>query len=368
MNRRKFLRNSGAALSGTALYMTGRNVNPVSGKQLTPDAIPNDFAFAPDMRRLNDETTGFATSEWGSDVIAYARTPKIEESSRKYQPHGLVFQCTFMVANVMDSEGTKYNLLRSFDASSSIITHATRSIPDGVTLAQPIFKPGEMYMSRCENEQIESKAIQVKPYLANPGLMNILLEPQKAQWQDVSGRVNFEYKALGPALEFYCPGLLEDNMYRSEPQWVKGTIDGIEVQGFGVIDSAWGPAGTDWSQSKIFRYLEEYWVVWCNVYEDDSKECGVYMSGVDNFGCGYYNPDGQALVRGRSDTQILWTPDGFIQGANFSVGDTAFEFTMNARVVKAPGYLSWASGAVRRVDEKRTPKMSFAWFEFLPKR
>lgn len=368
MNRRKFIQASGAAISGTAFYLAQKEVKPVSAQSIIlPSNLP-DLKFAPDMRKSQADSTGYNSEQWGSDVIAYTHTPQADESYRTYQPHQLVYMCTFMVANVVDKDGVKYNLLRTYEASDSIIVHGSRAIPDGVTYAQELFKPGEMALIRINHEMIDKNTIQVTPYLADPNLVNIQRESQKAAWKDVSGRVDLQYKSLGPALEYYCPGLVEDDMYRSEPYWIKGTIDGKSVQGYGVIDTAWGPAGTDWVQSKIFRYLEENWVVWANVFEDDSIECGVFMSGVDHFGCGYYNQNGQALVSGRSDAQVTWTPDGFIQQAGFTVGGMPFEFIMDARIIHAPGYLSWASGSVHRIGDNRKPKMSFAWFEFLPKR
>ena len=368
MDRRKFLMNSGVALGGTALYMAGHDVESAAAQQLVQQVDHSEAMANPYSQPLKEEDTGYNSAEWGSDCVPYAHAPEIAESFRRYQPHGMAYMCTYMVANVMDNEGNKYNLLRQYKNFDTIITHATRSVADGVTMAQPLFKTGEMYMSRCDHEMIEKKTIQVKPYLVNPNLFTITREPHRAQWMDVSGRVNLEYKTLGPGLEYYCPGLVEDNLYRSEPYWVKGTIEGKEVQGFGVIDTAFGPTGTDWAQCKIFRYLEEYWVVWLNVYEDGTKDCGVYMDGVDNFGCGYFNQEGQLAVSRKSPAQIAWTPDGFLQGAAFAVGEHQFEFTMEARVQQVPRYLSWASGRVRRIGEERTPKMSFAWLEYLPKR
>ncbi|NLG96102.1 MAG: hypothetical protein GX491_01960 [Chloroflexi bacterium] len=362
MNRRKFLMSSGAAAGGAALSIAGKGALPASAKSIPQNT---EFIVSPDYQapKKNESIDWLAESA----VIAYAHTPTIEESYRRYQPHGLVYQCIFLVAIVMDEEGNKYNLLRQLKAFDSIVTHATRSVPDGVTYAQALFGPGEMYMSRTENELI-GNTIEIKPYLASPDLVSIEFKAQKAHWVDVNGRIDLDYKALGPALEFYCPGLHEDNMYRSEPYRVKGRLDGKKVEGFGVIDSAWGPAGVDWAQCKIFRYLEDNWLVWMNEFDDGSVDCGVYMDGLGDFGCGIYNRDGEVIVSGKRPCEVRWTEDGFLQGSTFTVGDVTFEFDMEARVVQAPGYLSWASGTVRRVDEYRTPVRSLAWLEYLPKR
>jgi hypothetical protein len=366
MNRRSFVKG---AVGATALVLAGRDASPVAAQQLQQAVTQHNFSTVPYVRRKQDEVTEFNWDEWGSTLIPYTRTPEIEDLYRLSQPYNsMVFAVTYMVANVMDRDGNKYNLFREYKAFDSLNCHFSISIPDGVTLSESIAQPGEAYLGKCDNDMIDHRTFQVSPYLYGTGPMTIMRGPQRTQWMDLNGRIELEYKALAPALQYHCPGLIENSMYNSEPYWVKGTIDGKEVKGYGVIDTAWGTPGIAWEQSKLFRYLEEVWVVWCNVFEDGSRETGVFMDGVDKFGCGYYNQNGTAFAAGQSKGEIIWTPDEFIQSANFSVGGIPFVFTMDARVAQVPNFLNWASGSVSRVDETRVPKMSFAWLEFLPKR
>ena len=99
-----------------------------------------------------------------------------------------------------------------------------------------------------------------------------------------------------------------------------------------------------------------------------TKKCGVFMDGVDQFGCGYFNRNGETTVAGQKKSEVLWTLDGFLQGANFSVGEIPFAFTMVSRVAQVPNFLSWASGSVGQVGDTRKPVEIFAWLEFQPKR
>src|SRR5690349_16446907 len=103
MNRRNFLRNSGAALSGTALYFAGQEVNPALAKSITQNVNQHDFPAVPYVRPHEVETSGFNWDEWGATLIPYTHVPTVEESYRLYQPHnGLAFMVSYMVANVMD--------------------------------------------------------------------------------------------------------------------------------------------------------------------------------------------------------------------------------------------------------------------------
>jgi len=368
LNRRNFLRTSalGAAAGATTLFSPASTVSayaPQAYPQIQSELfVPVHFGQKP-----QDGIGAFTGDELGSLCLPYTHVPTTEESYRLYRPHDQNYNCNYMVANVMDKEGKKYNIFREFKAFDSINNYAFVEVADGVTYAQPIVQPGEMYRGKSTNDLVDG-AIRVGPYLADPGAFSVEMKPQKAHWMDANGRFVMDFKGIGPSLEYYCPGLYEDTMYRSEPYFIKGTVDGKDVKGFGLIETAWGTNGITWEQSKIFRHLEEYWVVWLNVYDDDTLESGVYMDGVAGFGCGFYNRNGDAIVGGKVPADVTRTADDFLQSVKFAVGDQQFEFTMDARVMQVPNFLSWASGHVTRAGETRTPKMSFSWFEFLPKR
>jgi hypothetical protein len=319
----------------------------------TPKIIRQSAAYSP---------------EWGSATIAYMRKPELFEYFRTYRPHGLVAQGVWVVANVMDAEGNKYNLFRQYKAFDTTMTVSSMVVPGLDSNPVQLFKPGEMFIGRCSQEMDTEKGfIEIKPFQANPKAFNIQVRPQHLLWKDADGRIDLEFKALGSALEFYCPGILEDDQYRSEPCQVSGTLNGQPVSGFGVIDAAWGPAGCDFNQSKVYKLLEEYWVIWMNRYEDGSMDYGVFLNGLDQFHAGFYNKNGEDHVARDSHLEVFYNEANFVKGAKFNLDDQQFEFTTEAKVVQVASMVSWASGKVLNLSEKRVPVQSFSWFEFFPK-
>lgn len=307
--------------------------------------------------------------QWGSETIVYTHTPTLVEYYRTYQPHGLAFHSCWVVANVMDEKGQKYNLMREYKTVDSTVVLASLEVTGLHSNARPIYKRGELYIGRIFHEIDEEKGhILIKPFMAGRAAFSVTIKPQHVHWKDANGCIDLEFKTLGPALEYYCPGKWEDNMYRSEPHWVEGIVNGKKVSGFGVIDMAWGPVGHGFSQSKIYRILEEYWVVWLNVFEDGSKECGVFIDGVDRFGAYYYNKNGKARVTRNNRLDVTKTADGFIKNATIKADELTFKYTTESRVMRNPtSWTAWASGRVVNVNDPRKPVKSFAWFEFFPK-
>lgn len=367
MNRRNFIK--GAAAGAIALVLGGRDISFADAQPPKKDYTYQAQTSPHFVMRNKGEAKLPSHIGQESKLRPSTTTPTVDESYRLYMPQpDMAFMVTYMVANVMDNQGNKYNLFREYKMFDTLNMLASLAIPDGITLAQPLFQPGEAYLGKANNDMLDADSFQVQPYLYPPSLFTVVRGTQWARWQDLSGRYDLHYQTLGPALQYICPGKSEEFMYRSEPYWITGVLDGKDVQGYGVIDTSWGTPGIAWEQSKIFRNLEEVWLVWCNLFEDGTKECGVFMDGVDQFGCGYFNQNGKTVVAGQKKSEILWTPDGFVQGANFSVGDLPFAFTMDSRVAQVPNFLSWASGSVTRVGDTRKPVASFAWLEFLPKR
>ncbi|MBD3159380.1 MAG: hypothetical protein GF309_11370 [Candidatus Lokiarchaeota archaeon] len=55
---------------------------------------------------------GYA-EEWGSATeLSVIDEPALFERFRQFQPHGTTFQVGYVVANVMDRQRIKYNLMR----------------------------------------------------------------------------------------------------------------------------------------------------------------------------------------------------------------------------------------------------------------
>lgn len=308
------------------------------------------------------------TPELGSQTITYVRTPGLKEYFRTYSPHGMAFQSLWVVANVMDEAGQKYNLMREYKTTDTTMTLASKEIFGANATAAPLFAPGEMLHGRIYQEIDEkNNLIFVKPFLPNSQAYSVVIRPQHIEWKDANGRIDLAFDVLGPALEYYCPGILEDAFYRSEPHFVTGTVDGKVVSGFGVIDAAWGTAGVGFLQGKIYEVLEENWIVWLNIYSNGTRECGIFINGVDQFEAFYYNRNGNAQVTRRNKLTSIPSEDGFIKGAIIEADDMRFEFVTESRIVQMATLVSWASGRVINKKEKEKPVKSFAWYEFFPK-
>jgi hypothetical protein len=304
---------------------------------------------------------------WGSKTISYTHSPRLMEYFRTYSPHGLAFQSIWLVANVMDQDGQKYNLMRECKTTDSTLALASLEKPGLNSQAVPLFNPNELFLGRIFYEMDEKDGfVTLRPFPSGEAFQ-VEIRPQQLAWKDANGRIDLDFKALGPALEYYCPGQFEDNMYRSEPFWVEGKVNGKAVNGFGVIDMAWGPLGSGFLQSKIYKILEENWIIWLNVYEDGSKECGVYVDGIDQFQACYFNKNGQAKVTQNNKLTVSHTLDGFIKGATLRMDEHTFEYISESRVMQMASWVSWASGRVINLKESRKPVKTFAWFEFFPK-
>ena len=78
----------------------------------------------------------------------------------------MAFMVTYMVANVMDNQGNKYNLFREYKMFDTLNMHASLAIPDGITPAQPLFQPGETYLGKANNDMLDANSFQVQPYLS----------------------------------------------------------------------------------------------------------------------------------------------------------------------------------------------------------
>jgi hypothetical protein len=310
------------------------------------------------------------TPEWGSRTLSSTRVPELHEYYRTFSPHGLTFQAAWLTMVLIDEAGQKYNIVREYKIDESTLMNACLLFNDLNKMAEPIFGPTDLYKGRISHELIKEEGhILVRPFSEkNAEDLYIKIQPQNIIYRDAGGRVDLKLKALAPALNFYCPGKLEDFFYQSEPHWVEGTLNGKPVKGFGLMDIAWGPGGVGFAQSKIYKILEETWLVWLNVYEDGTKEGGLYITGVDQFEVSYYHKDGTARVTDRNQFNLSLNDDGFPKSASFEMDDMKFQYTTEAWVMKAPTtWTAWASAKVINLKESRKPVQSLGVLEFFPK-
>jgi hypothetical protein len=208
----------------------------------------------------------------------------------------------------------------------------------------------------------------VRSYPAKGALpFSVDIEPQHYHHTEAGGEVDLRFTALGPAMEYLCPGEVEDGLYASEFCEVEGTVQGTAVRGFGGMDIAWGPPGIGWTQSKIYTLLEEYWVVFVNEFEDGTREYGVAVDGTADFSVGFLVRNRVPRHIGGAEIAMQRSADGFPTAAAITLGTERYDFTTTARVAQIKGLMQWANGAMVQANGAAKARRRFAWIEYFAK-
>lgn len=304
---------------------------------------------------------------WGSRVLVRAFTPVTETYDRTHRPHGLAHQGTWVWCCVADETGQQYAITREFKVEASTLAMVSQLDANSAQESPRLYK--NLYLGIIQNEPSSKKGpMRVRSYPAKGALgFSVEIEPQRYRLVEAGGEIDLRFRALGPAMEYFCPGEWEDGLYASEMCEVEGTLQGKPVRGFGGMDMAWGPPGIGWTQSKVYTRLEEYWVVFVNEYQDGQREYGIAVDGVGEFSVGYLVRDGVPRHVGGTDVAMERGPDGFPTQATIPLGADRYHFRTVARVAQIKGQMQWASGEMVRENETRPVKRRFAWVEFFAK-
>ncbi len=302
--------------------------------------------------------------KWGTQTLVRAFVPESRVYWRTYRPHGLAHQSTWVWACVCDEQGQQYAITREFKVEASTLAVISK-LERGVERDSPRLY-ANLYLGIVEHDiDPASGRVSVRSYPSKGALgFSVEIEPQRYRHSEAGGEVELEYRALGPALEYYCPGELEDGLYASELCSVEGTVRGARVRGFGGMDIAWGPPGIGWTQGKIYRLLEEYWVVFANEFADGGLEYGVAVDGAADFSVGFLVRDGYVVHAGRAEIQMERDAGGFPRQARIALGADRYEFRTAARVAQIKGLMQWASGEMARAGQPRAVRRRFAWIEY----
>jgi hypothetical protein len=298
---------------------------------------------------------------FGSKVLAEAFHPTLQHYFRTYTPHRLTYQASWLWCGIQDEDANRYACLREWKTEYSFNVLVSKFENDPQKVGSRVYRRLNMGMIDFEMDQ-DQQAILVYPTFA-PHAFHVTLRPQHFRWKDADGELDLEFRALGPALKYLCPGEREDEMYMSEFCRVTGTLQGSPVKGFGGIDCSFGTPGIGWLQSKIYRLLEKYWIVWANRYDDDSVEYGICFDGEADFNLAFVVRDGTV---GISDCSIDMKEfdDGFPRQATVTMADEEYRFDTTARVSKIKGFMQWASGQMNREGDPRKIVERFGWLEF----
>jgi len=298
---------------------------------------------------------------YGSKILAAPFQPTLPYYFRTHTPHRLAYQASWLWCGIQDEEGNRYACMREWKTEYTLNVLVSKLENDPRAVASRVYKRLNMGMIDFEMDD-DQQAIQIQPPFA-PGAFHVEVRPQHYQWKEAEGELELEFTGLGPALKYLCPGEREDGLYMSEFCRVAGTFQGKPVKGFGGMDCAFGTPGIGWIQSKIYRLLEKYWIVWANRYEDDRVEYGICFDGEADFNTGFIVRDGVASI---SDCSIDMKgfDDGFPRQAIITMGDEKYLFETTARVSKLKGFMQWANGQMTREGDERRIVERFSWLEF----
>jgi len=298
---------------------------------------------------------------YGSKVLAEAFQPSLPYYFRTYTPHRLAYQGSWLWCGIVDEEGNRYACLREWKTEYTMNVLISQLSTDLQEVATRLYKRLNLGIVLFEKDD-KRQVIHVAPAF-DPNAFHITLKPQSFHWKDANGDLELEFNAIGPALKYLCPGEMEDGLYMSEFCIVKGTFQGKKVKGFGGIDCAFGTPGIGGLQSKIYRLLEKYWIVWANRYDDQTLEYGICFDGEADFNLGFIVKNGDPKITGCS-IKMENFEDGFPKKAHVTMGDEAYTFETTARVSKIKGFMQWANGEMKQKNEKRKVVEAFSWMEF----
>ncbi|MBI4514300.1 MAG: hypothetical protein HY699_00580 [Deltaproteobacteria bacterium] len=303
---------------------------------------------------------------WGTRTLVRAFTPGAETYFRTHRPHGLTHQGSWVWSCVSDDSGQQYAVTREFKVEASTLAVISR-LEQGTGTDSPRLYHN-LYLGILQHTvDREHGRVLVSSYPAKGTLgFSVAIQPQRYHHLEANGEVDLHFNALGPAMEYFCPGELEDGLYASEFCEVTGSVQGKPVRGFGGMDIAWGPPGIGWTQSKIYSLLEEYWVVFVNEFEDGSREYGVAVDGTGDFSVGFLVRNGAPQHMGGAEIAMQRSADGFPTAAEITLGSARYQFTTSARVAQIKGLMQWANGAMVQADGPPA-RRRFAWIEYFAK-
>jgi hypothetical protein len=328
-------------------------------------------------------------AERDSQTVVYTHKPMISEYSRKYRPHGLVFSMAWLVANVVDEGGQRYNLIREFQQANSDFCFWIKVIPSLETPDELLYmKPGEITLGFIRNDYDAKKGqVWVRPRFPTPSSFNMVFTEDEIQWTDFGGRLNLSFSLLGPGYEMYVPSKMEgeDIQYRATHYVVHGTLNDTPVKGHGALDWSWCAPGTDYRQSHLYNRLEKYWLAAMNEYPNGDWESLVIVDGIDEHGIGYYikNGDASAYKRGELSGAYQKNEKGFVTKAELIVGPHKFAVEGYSTGIQAPSAATtgttefaekiiedpdWGNCAFRNLARNDKPVFTSGWQEFFPNR
>jgi hypothetical protein len=183
-------------------------------------------------------------------------------------------------------------------------------------------------------------------------------------WSDASGRWELHGKTVSDVFVVHVPvqdGVPDDVYYRHELMFLTGTIEGVEVSGYGHQDYAYGTPGKAYTELPIARSLQGMWVSWLHEYTDGELGGGCFWQGRGelSFGPGYQFKGDTTTVHDDIVATTTFNDANKITAMDVSIGSDSYAFTFDTN-----GSPLHVFGKLTASSSGKEAARSWCWVEY----
>ena len=187
---------------------------------------------------------------------------------------------------------------------------------------------------------------------------------QGCHWYDASGRFEMHGKTVSDIFVVHVPrqdGIPDDVYYRHELMFLTGTVDGVEVSGYGHQDYAYGTPGKAYTELPIARSLQGMWVSWLHEYSDGELGGGCFWQGRGglDFGPGYQFKGDTTTVHDDVVATPTLSEANKVVALKVSMGSDSYSFTFDTN-----GSPLHVFGNLVSSSSGKQPARSWCWVEY----
>jgi len=345
-------------------------------------SIPSALPAAPAGRR---ETAGAALpwaprGSFGGQAVIGAHQSSAAAMIDDRTFFGLPRERTFFYGNLRDADGNLYEIVRGIagEGFGGLNTLFVQSSEGRDTLhVVPALGAAAASSAGVKGRLEADMAVWSSPAAAQGKPFRITMngDGSKATWfekdvLDVSGTL------MGPGLQWHVPDPDGSEFYVSQIYEMAGTILGKKVRGVLALDQSYLPQGMLMysGQDPLFRPDQHHrcWYTWATRYTDGSYDSGHFVLGTERVGFALLTNDrGETTLSTKVTGEVKLSPnDIWPVGITVDVEGEKWEFLPD-RKGRMPDLLNGNiqsvtpqnEGQWRRVGERRTPAVWFAWGE-----
>jgi len=293
---------------------------------------------------------------------------------------GLPRERTFFYGNLRDADGNLYEVVRGVAGTGfgglntlfvqSSVGKDTLHVLPMLGAAAATSEGSVVALEGSDAVWRSAPGAKGKPFR-----FSMSADGSKASWfeQDV---LDVNGTLMGPGLQWHVPDPDGSEFYVSQIYEMRGTILGKPVRGILALDQSYLPQGVLMysGQDPLFRPDSHHrcWYTWATRYTDGSFDAGHFVLGTDRIGFALLTNDKGKLTLSTdiSGTVHLMAKDIWPERIELTADGTAWEFVPDPKG-RMPDLLGGNiqsvtpqnEGLWRRVGEKRTPAVWFAWGE-----